>query len=196
MADQSPLVLPDTWTILYVSLASARASAVAAGNRPMPKAPHAPQTEKEVVATQWLSWVLHGVGIAIDASASAVALPPATTSSKLINQTLLQLVESLTSEWQPAPSIKTDASVEPTKSNRSSLSSLLHSVSALAAQQNLASIPITQQHIAHAFEKLKFKVLNHSGRLTVEWYPRITSTLTEQQLRRDTVCSTCIVNEK
>ncbi len=143
--DRSPLILPDTWKILHVPV-SLSATPTPVGQATSP--------------SQWLSWMLNGIGKTDNNNIGT------TTSSQLIDKSVFHLVESFASEWQPS-----QPSANSNKAARSTLSSVLPKLRALAAQKQLGSIPITQQSVAQSLEKLKFKVVNHSGKLSVEWHP-------------------------
>jgi hypothetical protein len=137
--DQTPLVLPDNWNIIYIHVCAS-------------SKPHGGDGE----APKWLNWLLNGVG----KNKSMTN----TNSTDLVNKALMKLVETATSAWHPS------TSSEHNQSHRTTIASFVPKIQELAESQKLNNLPITQQLVATCLEKLKFKVKNHSNRLTVEWH--------------------------
>ncbi len=143
--DGSPVLLPDSWSVVYVPIHSA-IDVVTADT-----------------AGAWYRWML----AASETPTTTTTAP--TTSAALVRSLAGPVVDDFLAEegWRPPG---TGHGAEPARRSTSTLASIVPAVEKVAASRALGALPITQHLLTELLEQRRFHVTRPANRLTVEWY--------------------------
>ncbi len=141
----SPVMLPDTRSVVYIQVESEMCLTVSTTN----------------TAAAWYRWLIDGLALSTTQQTH--------TSAKIIRSLAGHVVDGFIAEQRWCPTGANQSS----RSARSTIASIVPAIEKLAASRALHSLPLTQQLLVELFEHRKFQVTRPANRLTVEGFTTV-----------------------